>query len=152
MEPCIINAQGVNEYTAASIQAEEFSELIGQGHKVDLLAHGGGDGFAVSLSQSARLRFAAVRGLPSTPTLRLRVARGLPGTARVVVSTGGETPEVLGRCFVEGTESWSNYVMVFCPLAEQLLELETTEVVVMVEAESASNSDEVLRLDWFSID
>ena len=59
MEPCVIDAQGVNSHDLDwknRIEAEEFFSLRG-GRKVDLLDAGGGDGFAVGAGHGALLRY-----------------------------------------------------------------------------------------------
>jgi len=149
MEPCTINALGVGEYDALAIEAEDFSELSGDAHKMDLLAHGGGDGFAVSFNHLAALRFTAVHHAPGGGVARvtLRVARGVPGNGTVVVAIG-EPLVPLGRCVIPSTGGWARFADVSCVLST--VPLGRGAVPITLTAADAPSTGEILRLDRFA--
>lgn len=142
MEPMIVNRTGVGSYDArAWIEAENFFALDG-GAKVDLLHHGGGDGFAVALyarRAGSVLMYPRVAHLPHshnvTLVMRCSSALGLAPISsgelsrslslEVLVSPALGTPlddsavkRLAGRCAPPWSEtrSWVRYIDVLCPI------------------------------------
>lgn len=153
MEPCVINAMGVGEHAASWIEAEEFSSLSGPGGKVDLLAHGGGIGFAVSFHLGTKVGYTAVRDWPKSPTLVLRVARGeAVGDAAISISARNQTDSV-GTCAVSFTGSWSTFTTVRCPLTAFNVGYSTVELLLTATSSSGATTphSEIVRIDSFGV-
>lgn len=177
MEPCTINGQGVTAHVSSNIEAEEYWALSGPtaAGKIDLRAHGGGNGFAVALYNGSALAFRSVSNVTTTTAITaaadgdkqqhllrlvMRVSnantKGLP--SEVVVSVRNVH---WGTCSVPITTSWATYVRVSCVLnvpqsvtqstigGSATKELQLHDVVL---ATSGPPRTELLRLDRFAFE
>ena len=146
MEPCVIDAQGVNSHDLDwknRIEAEEFFSLRG-GRKVDLLDAGGGDGFAVGAGHGALLRYPHVRHLRGE--LALRVAATAAGRVELRANaTGGP---LLASCAIRPTGGLDRFEDVRCPPAAAALGGGAGEVgLVAAVLREDGRRGEFLRVD-----
>ena len=139
------------------MEAENFFELKGPGAKLDLLAVGGGAGFAVGgLRHGSSLHYPNVRGLPTGGSeVVLRMARpegATPGVRVVVYNATAGSRQQLGDCAMGSTSSWAAFREVRCC---RLGAAALVHLVLEVEVEGATGSgrgaEEALRLDSLTI-
>ena len=144
MEPCVIDAQGVNSHDLGwknRIEAEEFFSLRG-GRKVDLLDAGGGDGFAVGAGHGALLRYPHVSNLRGEVVARVAAS----AAGRVELRANSTSGVLLATCPVSPTGGLAAFEDVRCPLAQGHGGAEV-ELVVAVLRDEDGQSGEFLRLD-----
>ncbi len=113
IDPIYLNRTGVGEYDAQdAIQAANYF----QGEGV-LQKESSDGGFEVrEIHSSTALVYPNVKNVPADAVISFRLANGNARGGTIEIRSGSADGPVLGRCKAPGTEDWTHYQDISCPL------------------------------------